>query len=55
MSRRDVSLFRRAVTVFGGALFLTGCAFSDEALLPSLTGEDPAGQQAQAQSRQAQL
>lgn len=48
MNRRDISLFCRAVTVFGGALFLTGCAFADEALLPSLTGEDPAGQQAQA-------
>ena len=47
MHRRYVSLFRRAATVFGGALLLTGCAFSDEALLPSLTGEDPAGQQAQ--------
>jgi hypothetical protein len=54
MNRRDVSLFRRAVTVFGGALLLTGCAFSDEALLPSLTGEDPAGQQAQAQAQPAQ-
>ena len=54
MNRRDVSLFRRTVTVFGGALLLTGCAFSDEALLPSLTGEDPAGQQAQAQAQPAQ-
>ena len=51
MNRRDVSLFRRTVTVFGGVLVLTGCAFSDEALLPSLTGEDPAGQQAQAQAQ----
>jgi hypothetical protein len=54
MNRRDVSLFRRTVTVFGGALLLTGCAFSDEALLPSLTGEDPAGQQAQAQPQPVQ-
>ncbi len=54
MNRRDVSLFRRTVTVFGGVLVLTGCAFSDEALLPSLTGEDPASQQAQAQPAQAQ-
>ncbi len=44
---------RRTVLVFGGALFLTGCAFSDEALLPSLTGEDPAGQQAPAQPQPA--
>ncbi len=54
MNRRDVSLFRRTVIVFGGALLLTGCAFSDEALLPSLTGEDPAGQQAQAQPQPVQ-
>ena len=54
MNRRDASLFRRAVTVFGGVLLLTGCAFSDEALLPSLTGEDPAGQQAQAQPQPVQ-
>ena len=54
MHRRYVSLFRRAAAVFGGALLLTGCAFSDEALLPSLTGEDPAGQQAQAQPVQVQ-
>ena len=55
MNRRDVSLFRLTVTVFGGALLLTGCAFSDEALLPSLTGEDPAGQQAQAQPQPVQV
>ncbi|MEE9250234.1 MAG: hypothetical protein V3U93_03790, partial [Alphaproteobacteria bacterium] len=55
MNGRDVSLFRRTVIVFGGALLLTGCAFSDEALLPSLTGEDPAGQQAQAQPQPVQV
>ena len=33
---------RHTAIVFGAALFLSGCAFSDEALLPSLTGEDPA-------------
>ncbi len=54
MNRRDVSLFRQTVTVFGGAILLAGCAFSDEALLPSLTGEDPAGQQAQSQPQPVQ-
>jgi hypothetical protein len=53
MNRREVSLLRRTATVFGGALFLTGCAFSDEALLPSLTGEEPAAQQAPAQPQPA--
>ncbi len=49
MIRRGVSLLRRTVNIIGAGLFLTGCAFSDEALLPSLTGEAPAGQQAAAQ------
>ncbi len=52
MNKSEFSLFRRAATVLGASLlgaslFLTGCAFSDEALLPSLTGEDPAGGQTQ--------
>jgi hypothetical protein len=47
MNRREYSLFRRTAIVFAATLFLAGCAFSDEALLPSLTGEDPASEEVQ--------
>ena len=47
MNGRAFSLLRHTATVLGATLFLAGCAFSDEALLPSLTGEAPAGEEAQ--------
>jgi len=47
MSRSKFSLFRHAAIALGATLFLAGCAFSDEALLPSLTGEDPASAEAE--------
>jgi hypothetical protein len=45
------SIFRAAVV--GATLLLPACAFTEEALWPSLTGEDPAGGNAQ-QTQQAQ-
>ncbi len=51
MNIREFSLLRHAAIVFGATLFLSGCAFTDEALLPSLTGEDPAGEEAQTASQ----
>jgi len=39
------SIFRAAVV--GATLLLPACAFTEEALWPSLTGEDPAGGNAQ--------
>ncbi len=45
MDSRNISLLRRKSIVFGAAFFLASCAFSEDALLPSLTGEDPAGGQ----------
>jgi hypothetical protein len=49
----DVALIRPVVTVVGAVLLLSACAFADEALLPSLTGEEPSGGQAQAQQAPA--
>jgi len=42
------------VAVVGATLLLPACAFTEEALWPSLTGEDPAGGNAK-QTQQAQL
>ena len=47
MNKSAFFLFRRTAIVCGAVLFLTGCSFADEALLPSLTGEDPASEAAQ--------
>ena len=58
MDSMIVSRLRRTTTIFGAAfsavLFLSGCAFSDEALLPSLTGEEPAASQASGSAQPAQ-
>jgi hypothetical protein len=51
MNIREFTLLRHAAIVFGATLFLSGCAFTDEALLPSLTGEDPASEEAQTASQ----
>ena len=48
---RKSSGFRAAIV--GAALLLPACSFTEEALWPSLTGEDPAGAPAQAQDGQA--
>ncbi len=49
MDSMIVSRLRRTTTIFGvtfsAVIFLSGCAFSDEALLPSLTEEEPAASQ----------
>jgi len=37
----------------GVAVFISGCSFSAESLLPTLTGEDPAGPTSSAQNNQA--
>lgn len=47
----DCSKFRAMIV--GAALFLPACSFSESALWPSLTGEDPAGGDAQQTSQQA--
>ena len=39
MYKVEVSLIRRGAPVAAAILFLSACAFTDEALLPSLTGE----------------
>ena len=39
MYKREVSLIRRGLPVAAAVFFLGACAFTDEALLPSLTGE----------------
>ncbi len=50
-SLRKSSGFRAAIV--GAALLLPACSFTEEALWPSLTGEDPAGAPAQGQEAQA--
>jgi len=40
-------MIRRAAPAIATTLFLSGCAFSDEALLPSLSGAEPAGGESQ--------
>lgn len=47
----DCSKFRAMIV--GAALFLPACSFSESALWPSLTGEDPAGGDARQTSQQA--
>ena len=65
MYKRETSLVRRVAPVAAAILFLSACAFTDEALLPSLTGEpapstqtsavaQPAAQPAQTQAAQSQ-
>ena len=39
--------------IIGVAFFISGCSFSAESLLPTLTGEDPAGRTSSAQKDQA--
>ena len=46
MYKREVSLIRRGAPVVAAVFFLGACAFADEALLPSLTGEPAASAQA---------
>ncbi len=41
-----MALNRFCAIVVGGALLLPACAFTEDALWPSLTGEDPAGDEA---------
>ena len=48
---RKSSGFRAAIV--GAALLLPACSFTEEALWPSLTGEDPAGAPAEAQKGKA--
>ena len=48
---RKSSGFRAAIV--GAVLILPACSFTEEALWPSLTGEDPAGAPAQAQDGQS--
>ena len=43
VNKQVFSLFHHMTIVFGATLFLAGCGFSDEALLPSLTGDDLVG------------
>ncbi len=48
MYKREISLARRVAPVAAAVLFLGACAFADEALLPSLTGEPAPSAQTQA-------
>ncbi len=48
MYKREISLVRRIAPVAAAVLFLGACAFADEALLPSLTGEPAPSAQPQA-------
>ncbi len=48
MYKREISLVRRAAPVAAAVFFLGACAFADEALLPSLTGEPAPSAQRQA-------
>jgi len=48
MYKREISLVRRIAPVAAAVLFLGACAFADEALLPSLTGEPAPSAQTQA-------
>jgi hypothetical protein len=43
MSNRDRVFSRRPLAVVGIVLAIAGCSFSEDALWPSLTGEDPTG------------
>lgn len=42
----------RSAAVVAAVALLAGCAFADEALMPSLTGEEPAGEAADEQAEQ---
>ena len=48
MYKREFSLIRRSASVSAALLFLGACAFTDEALLPTLTGEPAPSSQNQA-------
>ena len=48
MYKREVSLIRRGLPVTAAVFFLGACAFTDEALLPSLTGEPAPSAQSKA-------
>lgn len=50
-----MALIRTHALIVGTAALLAGCSFSTDALWPSLTGEDPKGEQTRAAPQQVQI
>jgi len=53
MDNGVVFIIRRAVPAIATMLFLSGCAFADEALMPSLSGAEPTGSTSQSGAQPA--